>query len=55
LLEGRFGTKKWMEQLPQFLVEKKRSSKLSTKRSARATTRVAATNDNHRRRSRQLA
>lgn len=55
LLEGRFGTKKWMEQLPQLLMEKKRSAKLSTKRSARATTRVAATNGNHRRRSRQLA
>lgn len=56
LLEGRFGTRKWMEQLPQLLAEKKRSSKPSTKRSAKTATRVAATNGgNSRRRSRQLA
>ena len=56
LLEGRFGTKKWMEQLPQLLAEKKRSSKPSTKRSAKTAPRAAATNGgNNRRRSRQLA
>ncbi len=56
LLEGRFGTKKWMEQLPQLLASEKRSNKPSTKRSARTASRGAATNGgNQRRRSRQLS
>jgi hypothetical protein len=56
LLEGRFGTKKWMEQLPQLLASEKRSNKPSTKRSARTATRNAATNGvAHRRKSRQLS
>lgn len=56
LLEGRFGTKKWMEQLPQLLASEKRSNKPSTKRSARTASRDAGANGgNQRRRSRQLS
>ncbi|MFN0109438.1 MAG: DUF2442 domain-containing protein [Blastocatellia bacterium] len=57
LLEGRFGTKKWMEQLPQLLAEQKASRKPSTKRSTNVGS-VGAANvpaSNGRRRSRQVA
>ncbi len=54
LLEGRFGTKKWMEQLPQLLAEKKAAPKPSTKRSSNVRAASAAAG-NGRRRSRQVA
>lgn len=54
LLEGRFGTKKWMEQLPQLLAEKKAPRKSSTKRSVTVSAASIPAN-NGRRRSRQVA
>ncbi|MBP6824509.1 MAG: DUF2442 domain-containing protein [Acidobacteria bacterium] len=54
LLEGRFGTSKWMEQLPQLLAGKKVVSKPSTKRSASVGA-SSGSASNGRRRSRQVA
>ncbi|MDX2044222.1 MAG: DUF2442 domain-containing protein [Acidobacteriota bacterium] len=53
LLEGRFGTKKWMERLPELLAETKSSARRQTRTRTSSTAKTSSTNG--RKRIRQVA